>query len=121
MKIKIDEEEYEEENDVMMNWLQRSMKKADRQEVNSSLTIPYLLCATRWLMSEKKAALILRKQQIKDNLEQNELNYRRQGEDLELQKKKAKENLIALDEQIKNYDDAVAAIKTISKEEKEKP
>lgn len=71
-------------------------------------------------LSEKKAALMQKKQSIKDNLEQNELNYKRMGEDLQLQKKKGKENLDALDEQIKNYDDAIAAIKTISKEEKEK-
>jgi predicted Zn-ribbon and HTH transcriptional regulator len=71
-------------------------------------------------LSEKKASLMQKKQQIKDNLEQIELNYKRMGEDLELQKKKGKENLTALDEQIKNYDEAIAAIKTISKEEKEK-
>jgi hypothetical protein len=71
-------------------------------------------------LSEKKASLMQKKQQIKDNLEQIELNYKRMGEDLELQKKKGKENITALDEQIKNYDEAIAAIKTISKEEKEK-
>ena len=118
--INEEEDDTYEADEEFARWLQECDHPRSINEVKRMAEIAQSRYGIVNELSEKKALLIAKKQSIKDSIEQIELNYKRMGEDLQLQKKKGKENLEALDAQIKNYDEAIAAIKVISKEEKEK-
>lgn len=68
-------------------------------------------------ITEKKKELVSEKQRIREELNAEIFKHKRMGEDIEAFKKTVAAKIIALDDMIKGYDQAIDAVKSISKEQ----